>query len=1383
MSIEISDIFKSDTGNSRQSVVPLVVIYKNIRADAFETIDSITDDDKLFLSTQSIYFDGNYYEPLLQNIPDVKESLDLTTKQYRIQSSGLTISNVSFHGRKFSHYIKDIINCAVRIYWKSQTCKTLEDCSMINQGTITRFNQTKTAIKLSVEDISQLTLDKLIPELIPDDNHYAAQDRLTPYPMVYGHVTKSPLKKRIDNILTTEDGVESVSSLIVDTEPVSKIVSDSKLTDYPMVVADKMPEQSAVYLKDGDHYINILNNVPQDYAPWFYFLEGDVSGQMFEVVGSDIIATPLYTQVQQEIYRVFGYEAPAMGRVLRRINQIKGHRKARSRQISTNVAGGGDADNNGDGHKIGGQLFAVRDLLEDPWLNLETTGAGNFAAGANDVEELRYAPSRWYMNMWDTDNEYSRNAFMFPFDSDSTSYFTNPPAGYHPDENLWNGGADEMNDEVFGKTRDWNSPIGLVKPNDFKDAIKNDDRRGLGWYGRQESETGSKSAYVYWEFTLEPLETNSKCITWFIADIWAYSGWNWGLGDVGVDEYFMASALWGGDTIPQHPNPNYYHSSYNTEKTWAREIHAFPSFLPHNKQHVRKQDGDYSLNAREFTRHGPDTTTNFINAWSFPENTIIHEWNTPNQFKSVKLGMPQIVQKKTDNQYIGYCCGAINYMHIIQDVFVENTHEKTWYANVYGRLSEGVTNWSPFNSFLTETLTEWVEDVYDYTEGLGYSQDGSGGHAGWLVNGGDSIDPSEIIESMQILPNKMWVIFFDGRISVYEDGQFDNPYTINNGDAFIIFTEDLHRTLSTDTFRRNFIRMHYLGNGTWEEEFSPSSADDMIAEFYTNHGWDETIYIPEVNIDGMVETPHEIIKHLLSTQIDYNPDYYDEQMLHLTQTIHQGWRMAFTMTKQMKLKELIEEFATNTKMFPKFRADGTFTFNPMKSFYNMSDVRYKIYAPDVQKFSFQLTNVDDVYWGAKLLYAYDYGNNDFGKAIEPAIQTQTGEYSSYWRLTTDLYQDTNPEWVYDLSETYNKTAEEGLTQIEAKYIRDDYTANEFKKYKMMDSINQKLIVKLELSTKFLNLEAGDVVYISQLSDETAFGYKYWTYEVKGGQLVYPFFIVKEIKKKANKIDVIAQQLHRLQYGLPFWYIYGYNNVEGFVPPFTETDIEDTTDDGQVYDGDGNNVTQTYQSPFDEPEVEFSEYFNTEWENGNDTCDYDQGSIRLNIYQNPYSFEYPNGMTWTAEIADSTGYWDSTEGTYSQETDKFTLTTVAGGNASNNQGYCIITAKETNHDYPFNWGKIKITTEDNTTLIRSFKQEYDIGGLGPPDGDVNFDGVTNVLDLVAMTQFILGDLTFPDTEVGQEDQAYFVAAGDFNQDGGLNITDIIMLMDYISSGQG
>ena len=1385
MSIETSDIFKSDTGNSRQNVVPLVVIYKNIRADAFEIIDSINDDDKLFLSTQNIYFDGNYYEPLLQNIPDVKETLDLETKKYRIQGSGLTISNVSFHGRKFSGYIKDIINCAVRIYWKSQSCKTLEDCSMINQGTITRFTQSKTAIKLSVEDISQLTLDKLIPELIPDDEEYAKQDRLTPFPMVYGHVTKSPLKKRIDNVFTTEDGVESVSALIVDTEPVSKIVSETRLTDYPSVVADKMPEQSAVYVKDGTNYINILNNVPQDYDPWFYFIE-DISGQMFEIVGSDIIATPLYTQVQQEIFRVFGYEAPAMGRVLRKITQIKGHRKARSRQISTDSAGGGDSDNDGKGHKIGGQLFAVRDLTEDPWLNAEYGTVEGSMQRSVVRDETRYVPSRWYSNMWDIDNEYSRDAFMFPFDTDSTSTFTTNPS-YDPDNMLWNGGADELDDEIFGKTIDWNSDNwGLIKPNDFKDAIKNDDKRGLGWYGRQESEVGDQGAYVYWEFTLEPLETNSKCITWFIADIWAYTGWNWELGSSYVNEYSMASALWGGENIPQHPNPAYHHGDYNNEHDFARVIHAFPSFLPNNKQHIRKEDGDYTLNAREFTHYGP-TGTNFRNVWSFPEKTIIHQWNTPNQFKSVKLGMPQIVQTNDDSEYLGLCCGAINYMHIIQDVFVENTHEKTWYANVYGRLSEGVTNWSPFNSFLVETLPEWLEEdsVLSHIESLDYSQDGTGGNSGWLVNGGDTFSLDDFMQNMQIIPKRMWVIFFDGRKDIYNDGQFDYNYDVNNGDAFIVFTEDSHRILPTEALRRNFIRMHYLGgaSGEWEEGFSPSSATDNIEAFYTNNGWDSTTYIPEVNVGGMVESPHGIVQHLLSSEVDYNPDYYDNQMLHLTQAIHQGWRMAFTLTEQMKLKDVIEEFATNTKMLPKFRADGTFTFNPMKSFYNMSDVRYKIYAPDVQKFSFELTKVDDVYDQVKLLYHYDYGNKEFSKLIEPAIRTQTGEYSSYWRLTNDLYQDTNPEWVYDMAETYQKTTEEGLIQIEAKYIRDEYTANEFKKYKLMESINQKLIVKLELSTKFLNLEAGDVVYINQLSDETAFGYKYWTYEVKGGQLVYPFFIVKEIKKKANKINVIAQQLHRLQYGLPLWYIEGYNNDEGFVPPLTEEEIGKLTDDGNVYNGDGEDVTYTYQSSYEEPPVEFSEYFNTQWENENNTCDWNQGSIRLNIYQTPYSFEYPNGMTWTAEIADVS---DDNVGPYSQETDKFELTVVSGGDNTNHQGYCIIKAKHVNPFYPFNYGKIRIVTEEGNTIIHNFKQEYNIGGENEANGDVNFDGVVNMLDIVMMVQHMTGQMNYEEqwanSPDGWEDElGWFINAGDMNSDGGLNVLDILLVMDIIMGG--
>ena len=58
------------------------------------------------------------------------------------------------------------------------------------------------------------------------------------------------------------------------------------------------------------------------------------------------------------------------------------------------------------------------------------------------------------------------------------------------------------------------------------------------------------------------------------------------------------------------------------------------------------------------------------------------------------------------------------------------------------------------------------------------------------------------------------------------------------------------------------------------------------------------------------------------------------------------------------------------------------------------------------------------------------------------------------------------------------------------------------------------------------------------------------------------------------------------------------------------------------------------------------------------------------------------------------------------------------------------------------------------------------------GDINFDGVVNILDVVALVQYILGTSDFTDQQI---------AAGDMNQDGGINILDIVSLMAYIVGG--
>ena len=81
------------------------------------------------------------------------------------------------------------------------------------------------------------------------------------------------------------------------------------------------------------------------------------------------------------------------------------------------------------------------------------------------------------------------------------------------------------------------------------------------------------------------------------------------------------------------------------------------------------------------------------------------------------------------------------------------------------------------------------------------------------------------------------------------------------------------------------------------------------------------------------------------------------------------------------------------------------------------------------------------------------------------------------------------------------------------------------------------------------------------------------------------------------------------------------------------------------------------------------------------------------------------------------------------------------------------------------------------------QDYDDGfnctgandGLCEADdtlGDVNLDGVVNVLDIVQNVNYILGDLDFTEEQLVQ---------ADFNQDGGVNILDIVQAVNYILSG--
>ena len=99
MAIEKSNRYSTDTQGNVQSSTPLVIIYKGIRSDNIDEIDTIPDSDKLFISTNNIYFDGQYCEPILNKIPSIKNTVDTENKKFRIQTTNIEINNTEFHGK------------------------------------------------------------------------------------------------------------------------------------------------------------------------------------------------------------------------------------------------------------------------------------------------------------------------------------------------------------------------------------------------------------------------------------------------------------------------------------------------------------------------------------------------------------------------------------------------------------------------------------------------------------------------------------------------------------------------------------------------------------------------------------------------------------------------------------------------------------------------------------------------------------------------------------------------------------------------------------------------------------------------------------------------------------------------------------------------------------------------------------------------------------------------------------------------------------------------------------------------------------------------------------------------------------------------------------
>ena len=463
----------------------------------------------------------------------------------------------------------------------------------------------------------------------------------------------------------------------------------------------------------------------------------------------------------------------------------------------------------------------------------------------------------------------------------------------------------------------------------------------------------------------------------------------------------------------------------------------------------------------------------------------IHPVLVPNESNFYCLGLPKIAReglyRREDNGNVTYHYPNINIpakIRIFESSMwamgtLDNLLQNNFYANVWGRPSDVFSvNFKKSGSINSGTVFNIREQI---------------------ANSGQYLTIPSSEEDYNIYPLKLIqgekIINIDSWRFIFKIIDFELKL------VFEIFTRTIHSDflpLSEGSSVTSFTLI--LGNENQE-----------IASYDINYSFEN------INVNILpLERPAEIVKHILEEECKYEGEFNDEEFNAIEQ-LHPDWNFAFTQSKLISSKKLIEDFSRSTKSFPRFRADGTFGWNVVKDTYLDNDIDLVIEESDIINYKYDRTKLEDVKTKVKVLFNIDYakGNHLFSTDDLLAIDYVNTSIYQYYGLAND-----------DSDSTLN---------FESDYIRDRYTAEQLRNWLLTWNMNQKNLISLTLPIKYIKLEVGDVVALDkEIQGTKIFGETYTQTSItRNGQEIYPYFMVYETNKNLEKVDIKLIQLHNL----------------------------------------------------------------------------------------------------------------------------------------------------------------------------------------------------------------------------------------------------------------
>jgi hypothetical protein len=514
---------------------------------------------------------------------------------------------------------------------------------------------------------------------------------------------------------------------------------------------------------------------------------------------------------------------------------------------------------------------------------------------------------------------------------------------------------------------------------------------------------------------------------------------------------------------------------------------------------------------------------------------------------------------------------------------------------------------------------------------------------------------------------------------------------------------------------------------------------DVLATEYTTQDYYASIKGRVDNNENLISKSQDILQNILEKELNFGKDIVmpetDDDYIH-----------SFSMNEQQEAKSVIENLFKSSVYIPSFDSTGNFKIIDLKQ--NIEDYEQfeVIDNLDIIKYSFGLTKLEDVKNQINVKYKKDYGSGDFAEETTYSIEDNNGNFVD---TLDDLTQELTPNMLYELN-YYGMKDEDAKLEIESEYIRDKDTARKLQRRLLMWYANQHLTMKLDLPPSYMHLEAGDYLRFDELiGGKLAFGFDYTQEFVKNGQLIYPVFFVTKVAKSLSKVSLELVQVHRGDFGMSDDDLGFYNVPNPYERDIYQDEVideEDTYFEGSWYQSNNN-----LHSGF------ISAITNTNYETG---IEYELNLVFVNANISYDGEPLTNGM-------DATNLVNS----YIVENNS-----IYGDNVD-------ISIKLNNENVEF--------LDDNTqaTLLYKLKVKSNINDdfyelqfsqtinknvvFNGLYGDVNQDGILNVLDVVGIVGSIVAATTdnYPKDEDGRN-------IADITNDGLVNVLDIVTLVNQI-----